>query len=99
MEKLSSKKHNRSRTTPQETRRSASASVVIRVIVVNGILALITILRHPRGLRGPLNDLVELAAIKPDDATLWTIVHLNTLPFRHDQRHFLAYRTIRHYRH
>jgi hypothetical protein len=79
---------------PKKPAASLLASAVIPVIVVKGVLLLIMTQRHPRSLGAPLNDLIELAAIKPDAATLWTIVHLNTLPFRHDQRHFLAYRTL-----
>jgi hypothetical protein len=79
---------------PKKPAASSPASAVVPVVVVTVILVLIMTLRHPRGLHGTLNDLIELAAIQPDAATLWTIVHLNTLPFRHDQRYFLAYRTL-----
>jgi hypothetical protein len=79
---------------PKKSAASSPASAVVTVVVVTVISVLIMTLRHPRGLHCTLDDLIELAAIKPDAATLWTIVHLNTLPFRHNQRHFLAYRTL-----
>jgi hypothetical protein len=79
---------------PKKAAASSPASAVISMVVVTVIVVLRVTLRQPRSWHGTLDDLVELAAIKPDAATLWTIVHLNTLPFRHDQRYFLAYRTL-----
>jgi hypothetical protein len=79
---------------PKKSAASAPAPAVVPVIVVKAVLLLVMTLRHPRGLHAPFDDLIELTAIKPDAATLWTVVHLNTLPFCHNQRYFLAYRTL-----
>jgi hypothetical protein len=64
---------------PKKTAASSPASAVISMVVVTVIVVLIVTLRHPRSWHAALDDLIEFAAIKPDAATLWTIVHLNTV--------------------